>query len=193
MGATRDAALVTQEEDVTRQEVLGTGIRWAFAPCVCVPRDDRWGRTYEGFGEDPSIVAPMARPRSRGFQGTTLSSTSVLATAKHYVADGGTTFGTGDSGYLIDQGDAQISETELRAIHLPGYTGAVSAGVGSVMASYSSWNGVKDHGNGYLINTVLKGELGFAASWSATGAASSSCPTPPTPTSSPTRSTPAST
>src|SRR5262245_16897353 len=60
MGASRDTALVTQEEDVTRKEVLGTGIRWAFAPCVCVPRDDRWGRTYEGFGEDPSIVSPMA-------------------------------------------------------------------------------------------------------------------------------------
>jgi len=162
MGASRDTALVTKEEDVTRQEVLGTGIRWAFAPCVCVPRDDRWGRTYEGFGEDPTIVGPMAKAAVTGFQGASLSSTSVLATAKHYVADGGTTFGTGSSGYLIDQGDAQISETELRAVHLPGYTNAISAGVGSIMASYSSWNGVKDHGNGYLINTVLKGEQGFA-------------------------------
>ena len=161
MGATRDTALVTQEEDVTRQEVLGTGIRWTFAPCVCVPRDDRWGRTYEGFGEDPSIVAPMAQAAVTGFQGAALSSSSVMATAKHYVADGGTVFGTGSSGYLIDQGDAQISETQLRAVHLPGYTSAISAGVGSVMASYSSWNGVKDHGNGYLINTVLKGEQGF--------------------------------
>jgi beta-glucosidase len=161
MGASRDTALVTQEEDITRQEVLGTGIRWAFAPCVCVPRDDRWGRTYEGFGEDPSIVAPMAKAAVTGFQGTTLSSISVLATAKHYVADGGTAFGTGDSGYLIDQGDARINETDLRAVHLPGYTSAISVGVGSVMASYSSWNGVKDHGNGYLINTVLKGEQGF--------------------------------
>jgi beta-glucosidase len=162
MGATRDPALVTQEGDITRQEVLGTGIRWTFAPCVCVPRDDRWGRTYEGFGEDPSIVSPMAQAAVTGFQGTAISSTSVLATAKHFVADGGTAFGTGDSGYLIDQGDAQISEAELRATHLPGYISAVNAGAGSVMASYSSWNGVKDHGNGYLINTVLKGELGFA-------------------------------
>jgi beta-glucosidase len=162
MGATRDAARVTQEEDVTRQEVLGTGIHWTFAPCVCVPRDDRWGRTYEGFGEDPSIVSPMAQAAVTGFQGGTLSSTSVLATAKHYIADGGTAFGTGDSGYLIDQGDARISEAELRAVHLPPYQGAATARVGSVMASYSSWNGVKDHGNAYLINTVLKGELGFA-------------------------------
>jgi beta-glucosidase len=85
----------------------------------------------------------------------------VLATAKHFVADGGTKYGTGSSGYLIDQGDAQISEAELDAIHLPPFQNAVNAGVGSVMISYSSWNGVKNHGNGYLINTVLKGQLGF--------------------------------
>ncbi|HEX6500305.1 MAG TPA: glycoside hydrolase family 3 protein [Micromonosporaceae bacterium] len=162
LGASRDAALVQQVEDVTRQEVLGTGIRWTFAPCVCVPRDDRWGRTYEGFGEDPSIVSPLAQAAVQGFQGPSLGPTSVMATAKHYIADGGTTYGTGDSGYLIDQGDARISETELRAVHLPPYQSAVSAGVGSVMASYSSWNGVKDHGNQYLLTSVLKGELGFA-------------------------------
>jgi beta-glucosidase len=162
MGASGDTALVTQEEDVTRQEVLGTGIRWTFAPCVCVPRDDRWGRTYEGFGEDPTAVSAMARAAVNGFQGGALSSTSVLATAKHYIADGGTLYGTGDSGYLIDQGDARISETELRAVHLPPYTAAIGAGVGSVMTSYSSWNGVKDHGNAYLVQTVLKGEQGFA-------------------------------
>ena len=161
MGATRDAALVQQVEDVTRQEMLGTGIHWTFAPCVCVPRDDRWGRTYEGYGEDPSVVSPLAQAAIQGFQGASLGTNSVLATAKHYIADGGTTFGTGSSGYLIDQGNAQISETELRAIHLPPYQAAVNAGVGSVMVSYSSWNGVKDHGNAYLINSVLKGELGF--------------------------------
>jgi beta-glucosidase len=161
MGATRDAALVQQVEDVTRQEMLGTGIHWTFAPCVCVPRDDRWGRTYEGYGEDPSVVSPLGQAAIRGFQGASLGTNSVLATAKHYIADGGTKFGTGSSGYLIDQGDAQISETELRATHLPPYQDAVTAGVGSVMVSYSSWNGVKDHGNSYLINSVLKGELGF--------------------------------
>ncbi|MFG1711110.1 glycoside hydrolase family 3 protein [Nonomuraea sp. M3C6] len=161
MGATRDAALVQQAEDVTRQEVLGTGIRWTFSPCVCVPRDDRWGRTYEGYGEEPSVVSPLGQAAVRGFQGTALGTESVLATAKHYVGDGGTAFGTGDSGYLIDQGDARISEAELRAVHLPPYQSAISAGVGSVMISYSSWNGAKLHGSSYLINTVLKGELGF--------------------------------
>jgi beta-glucosidase len=161
MGATRDAALVQQADQVTRDEVLGTGIDWVFAPCVCVPRDDRWGRTYEGYGEDPTLVSSLGVASIKGFQGTGLSPTTVMATAKHYLADGGTTFGTGDSGYLIDQGNAQISEAELRAIHLPPYQSAVQNGVGSVMISYSSWNGLKDHGNQYLITSVLKGELGF--------------------------------
>jgi beta-glucosidase len=161
MGATRDAALVQQADQVTRDEVLGTGIDWVFAPCVCVPRDDRWGRTYEGYGEDPTLVSSMGVASIKGFQGTGLSPTTVMATAKHYIGDGATAFGTGDSGYLIDQGNAQISETELRAIHLPPYQAAVQNGVGSVMISYSSWNGAKDHGNLYLITTVLKGELGF--------------------------------
>ena len=161
MGATRDAALVQRVEDVTRLESLGTGVRWTFAPCVCVPRDDRWGRTYEGYGEDPSVVSPLGAAAVRGFQGSALGPASVLATAKHYVGDGGTTFGTGDSGYLIDQGDARISESELRAVHLAPYQSAVAAGVGSVMITYSSWNGQKLHGDRHLITDVLKGELGF--------------------------------
>jgi len=161
MGATRDATLVEQADRVTRDEVLGTGIDWVFAPCVCVPRDDRWGRTYEGYGEDPTLVSSMGVASIKGFQGAGLGPTTVLATAKHYIGDGGTAFGTGNSGYLIDQGDARISETELRTIHLPPYQAAVQNGVGAVMISYSSWNGVKDHGNQYLITTVLKGELGF--------------------------------
>ena len=161
MGATRDTALVQQADQVTRDEVLGTGIDWVFAPCVCVPRDDRWGRTYEGYSEDPALVSSMGVASIKGFQGTGLGPSTVMATAKHYIGDGGTLYGTGDSGYLIDQGDAQISETVLRAIHLPPYQSAVQNGVGSVMISYSSWNGLKDHGNQYLITTVLKGELGF--------------------------------
>jgi beta-glucosidase len=189
MGATRDATLVQQAEDVTRQEVLGTGIHWTFGPCVCVPRDDRWGRTYEGYGEDPSIVSPLGQAAVRGFQGASLSANSVLATAKHYIGDGGTKFGTGSSGYLIDQGDTQITETDLRAVHLQPYQSAISAGVGSVMISYSSWNGVKLHGDSYLINDV---SWPSPASSSVTGPASSNCPMPPTPTRSRTPSTPAS-
>ncbi|KPV51774.1 beta-glucosidase [Kouleothrix aurantiaca] len=161
MGATRNTALEQQAAQVTRDEVLGTGIDWTFAPCVCVPRDDRWGRTYEGFGEDPALVSSMGVAAIKGFQGAGLGPNTIMATAKHYIGDGGTAWGTGSSGYQIDQGNAQISEAVLRAIHLPPYQSAVANSVASIMVSYSSWNGVKDHGNQYLITTVLKGELGF--------------------------------
>lgn len=161
MGATRDTALVQQADAVTRDEVLGTGINWSFAPCVCVPRDKRWGRTYEGYGEDTALVQSMGAASIDGFQGAGLGPTTVMATAKHFVADGGTKYGTGSSGYLIDQGDAQITEAVLDAIHLPPYQTAIAHNVGAVMVSYSSWNGLKDHANQYLITTVLKGQLGF--------------------------------
>src|SRR6185503_10042206 len=122
--------------------------------CLCVARNDRWGRTYESFGEKPEIPSSMATIIT-GLQGSTVGgAASVLATAKHYIGDGGTTNGT-------DQGNTQISEADLRAIHLPPFQEAVRRGVGSIMISYNSWNGVKDHGNQYLITTLLKRELGF--------------------------------
>ncbi|WP_446215314.1 glycoside hydrolase family 3 protein [Micromonospora sp. IBHARD004] len=155
LGATRDPALVQQIGQAVAEEVSGTGVDWDFAPCLCVARNDRWGRTYESFGETPDLPSEMSTLVT-GLQGTTLGgATSVLATAKHYVGDGGTTGGD-------DQGDTQLTEAELRAIHLPPFQAAVQRGVGSVMISYSSWNGVKMHGNQYLITTVLKGELGFS-------------------------------
>jgi beta-glucosidase len=154
MGATRNTALVEQAEAVTRDEVLGTGMNWVFAPCVAVPQNDRWGRTYEGYGEDPALVSAMGAASIRGFQGSGLGPDTVLATAKHYVGDGGTTAG-------IDQGDTPISEEVLRAVHLPPYQSAIANDVGSVMISFSSWNGEKLHGHEYLITTVLNGELGF--------------------------------
>ena len=155
LGATRDPALAQQIGQVVAEEVSGTGIDWDFAPCLCVARDDRWGRTYESFGEVPEIASSMTTVIT-GLQGTTLGGpTSILATAKHYVGDGGTTGGD-------DQGNTQLAEAQLRAIHLPPFQAAVNRGVGSVMISYSSWNGVKMHGNQYLITTVLKGELGFS-------------------------------
>lgn len=161
LGATGNAALVERAAQVTREEVLGTGIDWTFGPCVCVPRDDRWGRTYEGFGEDPALVSQMGAAAIRGFQGAGLGPTTIMATAKHYLGDGGTAWGTGDSDYRIDQGDTLLSEADLRAIHLPPYQRAVQSGVGSVMISFSSWNGQKLHGSRRLITGVLKGELGF--------------------------------
>jgi len=155
LGATRDATLVQNIGRAVAEEVSGTGIDWNFAPCLCVARNDRWGRTYESFGELPELPSQMATIIT-GLQTTSLNGpSSVMATAKHYVGDGGTTNGT-------DQGNTQLTEAELRAIHLPPFQAAVSRNVGSVMISFSSWNGTKMHGHQYLITTVLKGELGFS-------------------------------
>lgn len=140
MGCTRNPDLVEQAARITAIEVVGTGIDWTFGPCVAVPRDERWGRTYEGFGEDPELVRTMAAAAVRGFQGNDLAD--------------GTTNG-------INEGNTEVDEATLRAIHLPGYQAAIQAGVGSIMASFNSWNGEKVHGNKYLLTTVLKQELGF--------------------------------
>jgi beta-glucosidase len=155
MGCTWDTVLVRKAAEVTAEEVAGTGINWTFAPCIAVARNIRWGRTYESFGETPEIQQMMARAEVLGFQGTDLSSPgSILACAKHYVGDGGTEDGK-------DQGNTVCDEATLRAIHLPGYISAIKAGVGSIMVSYSSWNGLKMSQNKYLITDVLKTELGF--------------------------------
>ena len=155
LGCTRNPGIVEEAARVTAQEVTATGMHWAFGPCVTVPQDERWGRTYEGFGETPGLVADLGAAAVRGLQGDDLSRPGgVLASAKHYVGDGGTTKG-------VDQGDTRVDEATLRRVHLPGYVAAVKAGVGSVMASFNSWNGEKLHGHKYLLTTVLKGELGF--------------------------------
>jgi beta-glucosidase len=151
LGCTRDPALVEKVARTTALEMAGAGADWTFAPCIAVPRDERWGRTYEGFGESPELAVTLGPAAVKGFQA---DGAGVLACAKHFLADGGTARGK-------DQGDAVISEAELRAIHLPGYAAAIRAGVGSVMISYSSWNGVPMHMNRRLITDVLKGELGF--------------------------------
>lgn len=163
MGATHDTALITQAEQVTRDEVLGTGARWTFAPCLCVAQDDRWGREYESYSEVAADAQADGAAAIIGFQGPngTLGATNILATAKHFVGDGHTKFGTGSGTYLLDQGDAQITEAVLDAVDLLPFQTAITNQVGSVMISYSSWNGLKDHGNAYLITTVLKGRLGF--------------------------------
>jgi beta-glucosidase len=156
LGATHDAKLVERAARVTAEEVAGTGIRWAFAPCITVPQDARWGRTYEGFSDNTALVTELGAAAVRGFQGKKLSDepTSVLACAKHFIGDGGTTNG-------IDRGNTICDEATLRQLYLPPYRAAVMAGVGSIMVSYSSWNGAKMHGNKYLLTDVLKGELGF--------------------------------
>ncbi len=161
LGCTRDAALLEKIGRVTAEEVRATGIQWAFAPCVTVPQDIRWGRTYEGFSEDPAIVAELGEAETRGFQGLDLANPlAVLACAKHFVGDGGTTRGSGIR-QGNDQGNTAVDEATLRRIHLPGYIAAIRAGVGTIMPSYSSWNGVKCSASHRLLTEILKGELGF--------------------------------
>ena len=155
LGATHNPKLVEQVGRVTAEEIAGTGIDWDFAPCIAVSRNIRWGRTYESYGEDPKLVGKLGAAYIRGLQGKNLDGkTSILACAKHYLGDGGTTNGK-------DQGNTECDEQTLRKIHMAGYIDAIKAGAKSIMVSYSSWNGVKMHGNKYLLTDVLKGELGF--------------------------------
>ena len=158
LGATRNPELIRQLGEVTAKEVLATGLYWTFAPTVAVPRDDRWGRTYEGFSEDPALVAELASSMMEGLQGAPgdefLGSQRILATAKHFIGDGGTQNG-------VDQGNAVVNEKELSEVHGLGYFAAMDMGVQSVMSSFNSWNGKKIHGDHYLLTEVLKNKMGF--------------------------------
>lgn len=158
LGAANDPELVHRIGVATAKEVAATGIEWSFAPTVAVVRDDRWGRTYESYSEDPAIVKAYAGQMVSGLQGTLgkdfLQGYGRIATAKHFVGDGGTEKG-------IDRGDTLIDEQGLRDIHAAGYMTAIEAGVQSVMASFNSWNGVRLHGHKYLLTDVLKNQMGF--------------------------------
>jgi len=161
LGCTNNPQLIEDVYRATAEEVAATGIDWDFAPCLAVPRDERWGRTYEGFGETPNIVKSMAAAAVRGLQTDRLGGpTSILACAKHFIGDGGTKWGTGLKEKL-DQGDTQVSEQELREIHLPGYLSALEAGLGTIMTSYNQVNGEYCHVSKYLLTDLLKNELGF--------------------------------
>jgi len=160
LGCMRNAELVEKAARITSEEVRATGMNWAFAPCVAVPRDIRWGRTYEGFSDDPAIVAVLGEAAVKGLQRESLADPlAVAACAKHFIGDGGTTYGTGKHG--LDQGDTRIGESTLRRVHLPGYVAAIQAGVATIMPSYSSWNGVHCSGSKRLLTNLLKNELGF--------------------------------
>jgi beta-glucosidase len=184
MGATRDPALVSEEEHVTATETRATGPQWVFAPCLCVTRDERWGRTYESFGEDPKLVSQMETAID-GFQGTRTSDLArndhVLATAKHFAGDGDTTYGTSTNGtYTLDQGVTITDREHFDKIDLAPYYPAVRQHhVGSIMPSYSSvdWtedgvgNPIKMSANKQLLTDVLKEKIGFKgfliSDWSA--------------------------
>jgi beta-glucosidase len=164
LGCARNADLVERIARATAEEVRATGINWVFGPCVAVPLDERWGRTYEGYSEDPAIVRELGAAVVRGFQGGRPDGPlSVVACAKHYVGDGGTGYGTakGGDGRKLDQGDMVCDEATLRRVHLPGYIDAIAQGVATIMPSYSSWNGAKCTGHRYLLTDLLKEELGF--------------------------------
>ncbi|MDQ0583658.1 glycoside hydrolase family 3 protein [Streptomyces rishiriensis] len=173
IGATRDPALAEQTGAVTAAEVRATGIPWDFAPCLCVTRDERWGRSYEAYGEDPALVQAMETV-IQGLQGRASGADlkdddKVLATAKHFVGDGGTGYGSSTTGtYTIDQGVTEVTRQELEAVHLAPFRTAVDRGVGTVMPSYSSLDiagdgkgPVKMHARADLLNGVLKDRMGF--------------------------------
>lgn len=173
IGAIGDATLVEQIGRATATEMRATRVDWTFAPTVAVAQDIRWGRTYESYGRDPDLVGRLGAALVTGLSSRDDPSHRVLPCAKHFVGDGGAQWGTVDrkpwmdwwdgwgTSWSIDQGDARISEAELRERHLAPYVSAIAAGVMSIMASYSSWNGVKLHSHAGLLTTVLKEELGF--------------------------------
>lgn len=159
LGATHDPDLIHRIGDATAEEIAATGIEWTFAPTLAVPQDLRWGRAYEGYSSDPQVVATYSKVMVEALQGRLgalqeLPANKVAASAKHFLADGGTAGGK-------DQGDAQISEENLVRVHAAGYPPAIDAGALTVMASFSSWNGVKNHGNRSLLTDVLKKRMGF--------------------------------
>lgn len=190
LGATRDEALVEEVYRATAEAVRATGIQWNFAPCVAVARDIRWGRTYESFSEDPDLVARLGAAAVRGLHAGgdppgagPGPERGVVACAKHWIGDGGTVFGTGapkegvpdsvfdESGrgddetgetrWPLDRGDTRLSEEELLAIHGPAYRTSIEEGVGTIMVSFSAWNGERLSASRHLLTDVLKGELGF--------------------------------
>jgi beta-glucosidase len=159
LGATRNPDLVREIGAATAREVAATGLDWTFAPTLAVAQDRRWGRSYESFSEDPELVATLGQAAILGLQGdpaddTFLGPGRILATAKHFVGDGGTERGR-------DQGDTRVSEAELATVHGAGHVAAIKAGVQTIMATYNSWNGRKVHGETHLLTDVLRHRLGF--------------------------------
>lgn len=156
LGAANNPELVKEMGRIVADEMKLTKIIWNFSPCIAIASDPRWGRTYESFSTDPEIVSALGKAYYEGQE-----EAGVVATAKHYLADGGVKYGTGNAGNLIDRGDAQMTEESLRAIYLKPYTELVNDGIDVIMASFSSFNGEPMHRHKYLLTDVLKTELGF--------------------------------
>jgi beta-glucosidase len=156
LGATHDEDLLERIGKATAIQLKATGVSWDFAPCLAVVQDVRWGRTYESYSEDPQLVSSLGAAFIKGLQ-----SEKIMATAKHYLADGGTDFDETKNNYMLDQGNVTLSEAEIRELHLPPYIAAIEANVLSVMVSFSSIDDDKMHASTYWITDVLKTELGF--------------------------------
>jgi len=157
IGAAANPQLVEDIGAAVAEEVLATGLFWTFAPTVTIPQNFRWGRTYEGYSEDPVLVSKLGSAFIEGLQGTKkefLNDTKILGTAKHFLGDGGTYLG-------IDQGDTRANEENMRVIHGEPYFASLNSCVRVVMASFNSWNGSKVHGNKYLLTEVLKEKMNF--------------------------------
>ncbi|MDC0348736.1 glycoside hydrolase family 3 protein, partial [Gammaproteobacteria bacterium] len=157
LGSTMNPDLIKKIGEVVAKEILSTGIPWTFAPTIAVPQNDLWGRTYEGYSEDPDLVSKLGEAMILGLQGEGdqfLDNNHVLATAKHFLGDGGTKNG-------VDQGNTILSEQELRDIHGKPYFAAINACIQTVMASFNSWNGEKAHGSNYLLQDILRKQMGF--------------------------------
>ena len=157
LGSTMNPDLIKNIGEAVAKEVLSTGIPWTFAPTIAVPQNDLWGRTYEGYSENPELVSMLGEAMILGLQGegdSFLDDNHVLATAKHFLGDGGTKDG-------IDQGNTIINEQELRDIHGEPYFAAIGSCIQTVMASFNSWNGEKAHGSDYLLQNILREQMGF--------------------------------
>lgn len=159
LGAARNPQLIEAIGEAAAAEITATGIDWTFAPTLAVARDDRWGRTYESYSESPEIAREYAPRLVRGLQGKPAPGAlggpgKVLATAKHFIGEGGT-------GKGIDQGSTRCSEEQLRDLHAPGHMAAIAAGVQVVMASFNDFNGAKLHSHRHLLTDVLKEQMGF--------------------------------
>jgi len=169
LGAANNPDLTENIGRATAEEMLATGIPWNFAPVVAVVQDVRWGRTYESFGERTELVTSLGTAYIKGLQSLTDhdspapgQSIFVLASPKHFIGDGATTWGSSRvNNWILDQGDTQVPEEILRKLYLPPYQSAVDVGALNVMVSFSSWKGAKMHGHQYLLTKVLKDELGF--------------------------------
>ena len=159
LGAMNNPDLIEKIASITAHELTVSGHDWTFAPTLAVPQDLRWGRSYEGFSENPDLVKSYGDRIVIGLQGefgseNFMGDGRVISSAKHFLADGATENG-------VDQGDALINEKELSKVHAAGYYSSIPAGVQTVMASFSSWQGRKLHGDKELLTDVLKGKMGF--------------------------------